>query len=173
MWNKFINHKGFTLIELLVVIAIIGILSGLVIMATGQSRAKARDGLRMADIKALEGGVEFYIENFGAAPTGGNWANFSNAVNSYIKGGSMPLDPTGRPYIYCRDSANTDLYLLGALLEVSSSIDREVDGSQSGYRSAECSSSTGTATDQPNCNDSGNGNFAGVSGTGFCVGYSN
>jgi len=174
MWNKFINHKGFTLIELLVVVAIIGILSGLVIMATGQSRAKARDGLRMADIKALESGVEFYVENFGSPPAGGNWTNFSNAVKSYIKGGSMPQDPTGRPYVYCRDIANTDLYLLGAALEVSANIDRDIDsGAQSGYGAAECSSSTGTGAGSPNCNDNGGGNIAGTVGTGFCLGYSN
>jgi general secretion pathway protein G len=172
MWNKFINHRGFTLIELLVVVAIIGILSGLVVMATSQSHAKARDGLRISDIKALESATEFYIENFGSPPAGGSWSVFSTAVNSYIKGG-MPQDPTGRPYIYCRDSASTDLYLLGAALEVSANIDRDIDGTQSGYGTGECSSSTGVGAGAPNCSDNGGGSIAGQTGTGFCLGYSN
>lgn len=64
------NKKGFTLVELLVVIAIIGLLAGVVVVAVGPARKKARDARRISDIQALQAAIAFHMdENGGAAPS--------------------------------------------------------------------------------------------------------
>lgn len=59
------NRKsGFTLIELLVVISIIGLLATIVLVSLNQSRVRARDARRAADINQLATAIEaFHIEN--------------------------------------------------------------------------------------------------------------
>jgi prepilin-type N-terminal cleavage/methylation domain-containing protein len=52
------GKSGFTLIELLVVISIIGVLSGMVLVATTGFREKARDARRVNDITQIRKALE-------------------------------------------------------------------------------------------------------------------
>ena len=54
---------GFTLIELLVVIAIIGLLSTLAVVALNSARLKSRDARRIADINAIQQGLELFMND--------------------------------------------------------------------------------------------------------------
>ena len=62
------NGKSFTLIELLVVIAIIGLLAALIIPNLTQTRAKARDARRLADLDQLQKAMELYYNDHNHYP---------------------------------------------------------------------------------------------------------
>ena len=114
------NKKGFTLIELLVVIAIIGLLSTLAVVALSSAREKARDAKRLADLKSLETGLEFYYNDNNKYPDGtaaklGADANFKCLDKSgfHATCGSdaympaIPTDPSpGADYVYTMSSSS-------------------------------------------------------------------
>lgn len=77
--------RGFTLIELLVVIAIIGLLSTVIAAPIQNARKKARDAKKVAEMKAVQLGLEQYAEANGEYPV--DLATL--ATNSY-----MPVLPT-------------------------------------------------------------------------------
>lgn len=62
------KNSGFTLIELLVVISIIAILSAVVLAFTAESRAKARDARRLADLAEIRKALELYYATNGYYP---------------------------------------------------------------------------------------------------------
>ncbi len=96
------SKAGFTLIELLVVIAIIGTLSGMVLVAMTDTRAKARDARRQNDITQIRKALELYYAEKGIYPTRGwtisnnttNWNSFKSQLAPYI---SLPEDPANTP----------------------------------------------------------------------------
>lgn len=96
---KFITKTGFTLIELLVVITIIGILAtGATTVYTSQIQ-KARDSVRLQDIKALQAGVEQVYQDSAEYPAGDDfwtWGTDSLTnpiawVQTYVP--KIPSDP--------------------------------------------------------------------------------
>lgn len=101
---------GFTLIELLVVVAIIGLLATLAAVAFGNTRGKARDAKRKADIAQIQKALDmYYAENSvypasgGAAQPNGGWTNsadaswtaFKTALAPYTNAPTDPLNETG------------------------------------------------------------------------------
>lgn len=100
MDSKFYSKKGFTLIELLVVIAIIGILSSVVLVSMGGTRAKARDATRMQDIKQIEKALLLYHNQNEVFP-GENWCDSSVGACA----ASCPCSPLGESW-----SASSAIY---------------------------------------------------------------
>ncbi|MFA5644672.1 MAG: LamG-like jellyroll fold domain-containing protein [Patescibacteria group bacterium] len=100
--------SAFTLVELLVVIAIIGILATLAIVSIQNTRSKARDTKRIADIKQIQTALELYFNDNGSYPV-------SSSVTSSIRSASRvymemypqaPNPPDGD----CTESNNQYVY---------------------------------------------------------------
>lgn len=75
-------NAAFTLVELLVVIAILGLLASVLLVAVSQTRIKARDTRRLADISQVAKGLELYYDKNGQYPPlavhpswTGNWCD--------------------------------------------------------------------------------------------------
>jgi len=60
--------KGFTLIELLVVIAILVVLASILFANYVGVRQRARDGVRISDLRQMQIGLEFYRSETGYYP---------------------------------------------------------------------------------------------------------
>lgn len=131
--NPLLLQRGFTLIELLVVIAIIGILSALLLPNLTGAQARARDGRRKSDLKAIATGLELYYNDHNYYPargSGNGQFDFNHALTdssstpntTYIKT-PIPKDPKnsgGYEYYYCTQSttpANNKKFNLFARLE--------------------------------------------------------
>jgi prepilin-type N-terminal cleavage/methylation domain-containing protein len=118
MTNKRITDgtKGFTLVELLIAIGVIGILSSIVIAATGPSRMAARDNKRVADLKTIQLGLALYFDHYRVYPTAGE-GTAKLAANDQRFLPAIPTDPkTNAAYEYLPSNSNRS-YCLGATLE--------------------------------------------------------
>ncbi|OGL87802.1 hypothetical protein A3I42_02070 [Candidatus Uhrbacteria bacterium RIFCSPLOWO2_02_FULL_49_11] len=122
MRRTFSPHKGFTLIELLVVISIIGLIATLASVALKNSRIKARDTRRLADMKQLHSAMELCLDANGGSYTtptqccygwaGGRNQVFECAVAQSGLMTSMPniaklKDPSDVPTTDCAGSNTT------------------------------------------------------------------
>jgi general secretion pathway protein G len=102
------GERGFTLVELLVVITIIGLIMGLVgprvLNYLTESKAKAAK----IQIESLSSALDLYFLDVGRYPNTSEGLTAlvkrpggSAAWNGpYLKGGLVPLDPWGNPYVY-------------------------------------------------------------------------
>lgn len=100
-------QAGFTLVEILVVITIIGLIMALVgprvLGYLGDSKAKAAK----IQIESFSSALDLYYLDLGRYPTSneglvaltraGNTAGWNGP---YVRGGAIPADPWGRPYVY-------------------------------------------------------------------------
>lgn len=102
------GERGFTLVEMLVVITIIGLIMALVgprvLNYLSESKVKAA----RIQIESLSSALDlFYLDN-GRYPSSAEGlsalvqrpANSASWNGPYLKTGSVPADPWGRPYLY-------------------------------------------------------------------------
>jgi general secretion pathway protein G len=102
------RQRGFSLVEILVVITIIGLIMALVgprvVVYLGESKAKAA----RIQIESFSSALDLYYLDVGRYPTTaeGLAALVQKSGNSpswngpYLKGGLVPNDPWGKPYLY-------------------------------------------------------------------------
>lgn len=92
------NSRGFTLIELLVVILMIGALSGIslyIINPTGSS-GRARDGVRLSNVKNLAEAIESYRQLEGEYPPTADAQNSESGLRKvYITKWPDPISDNG------------------------------------------------------------------------------
>ncbi len=117
------RSRGFTLLELVIVITIIGIISAIVLVALGESRAKGRDGQRAAQTQEFLKAFELYYSDNGAYPSDGLMGTYRQPVQISVIGSSLtnsgyikriPDDPfydAAEGYLYCSNNAG-DTYAL-------------------------------------------------------------
>jgi prepilin-type N-terminal cleavage/methylation domain-containing protein len=64
------KREGFTLVELLIVIAIIGVLSSSAIFNLNIGRQKARDSIRLAELRVVTTALDTYYSFYEVYPCG-------------------------------------------------------------------------------------------------------
>ncbi|MEN3377407.1 MAG: ral secretion pathway protein [Hyphomicrobiales bacterium] len=101
-------QRGFTLVELLVVITIIALIMGIVgprvLGYLSESKAKAAK----IQIESFASALDLYYLDTGRYPAGSEGlaalvrkpGNVSTWNGPYLKGGAVPPDPWGNPYVY-------------------------------------------------------------------------
>lgn len=102
------GQAGFTLVEILVVITIIGMIMALVgprvLNYLGESKTKAA----RIQIESFSSALDLFYLDLGRYPTSSEGlgalaqrpGNASGWNGPYLRGGMLPVDPWGRPYVY-------------------------------------------------------------------------
>ena len=125
------TKSGFTIVELLIVIVVIGILAAITIVAYNGFQTRARDTIRMSDIKSIQKLVELYYAENGVYPpssNGANWAGLCSSFGStenYVPSlltytSKLPLDPRWKTadnkcYLYISNGIDYMLLAWGAM----------------------------------------------------------
>jgi general secretion pathway protein G len=102
------GQRGFTLVEMLVVITIIGLIMSLVgprvLNYLGESKIKAAK----IQIQSFASALDLFYLDAGRYPTTSEGlvalvkpaSGLSGWNGPYLKGGTVPNDPWGKPYVY-------------------------------------------------------------------------
>jgi general secretion pathway protein G len=101
-------EAGFSLIEILVALAIIGMIMGLVAPRVVGYLSDSKTKTAQIQIQSLSAALDLYYLDIGRYPTADEGltaliakpSGTANWNGPYLKGGSVPNDPWGRPYAY-------------------------------------------------------------------------
>jgi general secretion pathway protein G len=102
------SQRGFTLVEMLVVITIIGLIMSLVGPRVLNYLSEAKVKSARIQIQSLVSALDLFYLDAGRYPSSSEGLNALVRPTSglaawngpYLKGGSVPSDPWGRPYLY-------------------------------------------------------------------------
>lgn len=140
--------KGFTLLELIVVITIIGLIMGVLMVNFNNTRVRARDARRKAELDQISKALRMYYADYQSYPTHGTGGNAGkimgcgsdgdevcNWTDGFEAGGvvyiqQFPQDPLNNSdHQYRYERVNSDEFYLWVNLE--NAADRDIDATQS------------------------------------------
>ncbi|GMX58785.1 MAG: hypothetical protein MCSN_4390 [Candidatus Microsyncoccus archaeolyticus] len=129
------NNKSFTLIEILTVILIVGILSGVIIVATNNVIDSTQDAKRKKDLDSISKALMEYGVMTGSYPVEASECDIGDGTcldelidSGYAKG--FPLDPSGDRYKYTSDGIT---YTIKATLSDNQTLAYNPDSGYSQY----------------------------------------
>jgi general secretion pathway protein G len=102
------GERGFTLVEILVVITIIGLIMGLVGPRVLNYLTESKVKAAKIQIESLASALDLFFLDTGRYPSGSEGlaalvqrpGSIPAWNGPYLKGGLVPADPWGNPYIY-------------------------------------------------------------------------
>jgi general secretion pathway protein G len=102
------SERGFTLVEILVVITIIGLIMGLVGPRVLNYLTESKVKAAKIQIESLASALDLFFLDTGRYPNGSEGlaalvqrpGSIPAWNGPYLKGGLVPADPWGNPYIY-------------------------------------------------------------------------